>query len=428
MAKQKNYSKLFRGMKADILQRIDSGTGQRPLAKLLANEIREYQGIELSERTARKWIGVFLKERDEESPVSNENITPHNDYDTEGKFIMSAWDDNHKVMDLETYCEYYGLPFESITSHKLVSHTGTPFYNIVWKEKSIFDDFDYIGELEKQLKKVKKNKNKKGPVKLSKVGCINLTDLHLGAYMLATKNTPQFNVAILTGYLNEAAETVNRYGYKTVHVHLLGDLIESFTGLNHKNSWKGIEQGMYGVRVVKMFVDIFINEFLSLINNLGSVKIVAGNHDRVTSSNDEDTEGGVADLVAWGLNMKGYDTEFSPTVIKHVVGSICYILNHAHLGLTKKTTQEICWMYGEKGLFNFIMEGHLHSRIQKMSSNQRKLFKMVTDDNNDCRRQTLPSMFTGNGYSDQGGWTTTPGFTITEESLSGKVNVFDYSL
>ena len=86
-----------------------------------------------------------------------------------------------------------------------------------------------------------------------------------------------------------------------VHVHLLGDLIESFTGLNHKNSWKGLDKGMFGVSAVKLFVKLFKKHFLDKIINLGSIKMVAGNHDRVTSDSSEDVDGGAAELVAWGL-------------------------------------------------------------------------------------------------------------------------------
>lgn len=34
--------------------------------------------------------------------------------------------------------------------------------------------------------------------------------------------------------------------YSEVNILFLGDMIESFTGLNHKNSWKGLQKGMIG--------------------------------------------------------------------------------------------------------------------------------------------------------------------------------------
>jgi hypothetical protein len=89
---------------------------------------------------------------------------------------------------------------------------------------------------------------------------------------------------------------------------------------------------MYGVNAVTKFTEVIQEHFLDRLENLDKIKIVAGNHDRVTSSKDEDTEGGAAYLVAWGLKLLKYDVEFSPRVLTHVVGDICYILNHGHLG------------------------------------------------------------------------------------------------
>jgi len=296
------------------------------------------------------------------------------------------------------------------------------------EEKEQLDpEFDYLGELEKQLKGVKKFKYKES--KKGKEGVITITDLHFGAYIQGMKITQDFSITILCDMLQYAAKKVNKFAYSKVHVHCLGDLIESFTGLNHKNSWKGLDKGMFGVSAIKLFVELFIKHFLSNINNLGSIKLVAGNHDRVTSDNNEDVDGGAAELVAWALKLLGYDIEFSTSVITHKVDGINYILNHGHLGLTKLSTQEVCWKYGEKGVYNIIMEGHLHSRIAKLSANQVKNFKMVMDDNVDCRRMVCPSLFTGNSYSEYGGWSTGAGFIISESNINKtKVDIYDISI
>lgn len=352
--------------------------------------------------------------------------TKPNEYSTPS--VITAWGSDGRVMDIDKYCEYYNLPRKDITSHKLVTHTGIPYYNIVFRENGgINDDFDYLGTLKNQLKGIKPlNNTKKG----NGIGVITLTDFHFGAYISAMNITPEFSIDILCRMLNQAAERLNRMEYKEVHVHLLGDLIESFTGLNHKNSWKGLDKGMFGVSAVKLFVKLFKKHFLDLVNNLGKIKLVAGNHDRVTSDNKEDVDGGAAELVAWGLDLIGYDIEFKRDVLVHKVDGVNYILNHGHLGLTnKKSTQEICWMYGEKGIFNFITEGHLHSRISKLNAKQVSLFKMILDDNIDCRRQVCPSLFTGNTFSEDGGWNTLAGFIITESNINKNgIDVLDVSL
>lgn len=74
----------------------------------------------------------------------NDTITVSNDYKSEAKpFILSAWNDSTGLMmDIDEYCQYYKLPRKDISSYKLISHTGTPYYNIVFKE--LIDDVSDI--------------------------------------------------------------------------------------------------------------------------------------------------------------------------------------------------------------------------------------------------------------------------------------------
>ena len=61
---------------------------------------------------------VKLKEKDEPKP-----------------FVLSAWNyDTGKMMDIEDYCVHYNLPKDDILEYKLVTHTGTPYYNTRFKE------------------------------------------------------------------------------------------------------------------------------------------------------------------------------------------------------------------------------------------------------------------------------------------------------
>ena len=70
-----------------------------------------------------------------------ENVSKSNTY--EKPFVLSAWNDSGYMMDIDQYCEHYKLPRKDIRSYKLVSHTGTPFYNIVFKENTIEKEIDY---------------------------------------------------------------------------------------------------------------------------------------------------------------------------------------------------------------------------------------------------------------------------------------------
>ncbi len=428
---QKNYSDIFLPMEDIILERLKH-TSERKLSSQLQEEILEEYSIELKVGTIRNWIhklkGTATKDKEYSKEWRDRRKDTGKSSGASPAKGISALNSDGTVMDIDQYCKKYGLPRGDISSYKLVTHTGIPFFNTQFKEK--FDeteDFDYFGELKKQIKELKKHK-KITFKKLPRTGVITLTDFHFGAYISAMIRTPEFNITILADMLSRAAAHTNTFNYDKIHVHLLGDLIESFTGLNHKNSWKGLGKGMFGVNAVRAFVEVFKEHFLDKIDNLATIKLVAGNHDRVTSDNNEDVEGGAAKMAAWGFEMLGYDIEFSSTVIKHVVDDICYILNHGHLGLTKMSTPEMAWAYGEQGKFNFVMEGHLHSRIQKLNAKTVQNFKILDDDNKDCRRQVCPSLFTGNTFSEHGGWSTTPGFLITESNGNGKPIVHDYSL
>lgn len=420
---QKNYRTFFTERQEEILAKLKDG--------MKANEIaREYDSSDgVNWKTGKEYIRDIKNGSFKCSEVSIEDIgtdTKTQGYKNRYQPTAIHPDDGH-LMDIKEYCEYYKMPFSDLHSYKYVSHSGAPFYNIAFKQKFSDDGFDYIGELKKQLKEIPKHKKTKFN-KQPRTGVITITDLHFGSYVEAMINTPKFSVAILVDMLERSATHLNQFNYDKVHIHILGDIIETFTGLNHKNSWKGIERGMFGVEAVILFTKLFKEHFLDNVNNLDTIKVVAGNHDRVTSSKDEDVDGGAARLFVWGLELLNYKVEFSPTVLKHVVGDICYILNHGHLGLTRMSAKEMAYDFGEQGLFNFIMEGHLHSRIQRMNATQIKNFKIVDDDSKDCRRQVCPSLFTGNVYSEQNGWSATPGFLITESDGNGKPIVHDYPL
>jgi hypothetical protein len=343
---------------------------------------------------------------------------------------MSAIKRDGSIMSIEEYCNAYGIPFEQARTYKLVTHTGTPYYNIasnVLEQQSYVNEQELKDLIEDGLKEIKLTL-KTNATGSNKVGVVKIADLHLGAYVDNLIRTKNFSIDILANKLFDSATEINARGYKLVHVHILGDLIESFTGLSHKNTWKGLDKAMVGAEAVKLVVKILHENFLSRINNLGEVKVVAGNHDRVTSDNKEDVQGGAANLVCWGLELIGYNVEFNSLVITHVVDKVCHILTHGHHMISKKSTKQLCWDYGVQGMYNLICEGHLHSIIQKLNINQRDSFQTIKDDAVDHRRINCPSFFTGNFFSESLGYTSESGFIITEDNGKGVPNVFYYAI
>lgn len=271
--------------------------------------------------------------------------------------------------------------------------------------------------------KYTKSENKEG-----KEGVVFITDLHIGALVEGLLKTPDYNKDIIKEKLLKAVDHINNMGFDKVHIMCLGDVIESYTGLNHKNTWKGLEIGGHGPTVIKTATNMLHEFFLSRIKNLEKINMIAGNHCRTTQSAEEETEGGVSNLVAWGLGLIGYDVTFDPKCLSIEVDGIQYILLHGDKGISKRPTKDIIWDFGKQGMFNFVAEGHLHSRIQRLSAGSRDKLQLVKDDSIDCRRQVMPSFFTGNGYSEDNLWFSNSGMVITCNNGEGKPIVLDIPL
>lgn len=386
-------------------------------------------GLEYSDNLRRRFSERLQREAVEEDGVDIEDTTTEtNQYEVSQ--VLSARKPNGQIMNIQEYCDYYNIPREEVRSYKLVTHTGVPFYNIASGNVADLDEVD-IEEVKAIIAEgIKSYKYEPKDILQSEgEAVVTIADLHFGAYIDNLLKTKPFNINILSDMLNEIAEVVNKKhkGCK-VHVHILGDIIESFTGLNHINSWKGLQKGMIGAEAVKLATTVLHKDLLNNIEKLASVKIISGNHDRVTSNKAEDTDGDVANLVSWGLELIGYNVEYNPFILTHLVDGINYILLHGHDSISKKTTKDICWDYGKQGFFNFITEGHLHSIIEKLSVAQRRNYSTVKDDSVDHRRMNCPSLFRGNSYSERLGYTSNSGFIISENNGKGVPNVYFYAL
>ena len=88
------------------------------------------------------------------------------------------------------------------------------------------------------------------PVEGNNTAVIVISDLHIGAQVDAIGNTPSFTTADVVARLQEVATQVNLKSYASVSVFMLGDFIESFTGMNHEGTWKHLERNGYGTDVV----------------------------------------------------------------------------------------------------------------------------------------------------------------------------------
>ncbi|QIG62339.1 hypothetical protein [Tenacibaculum phage JQ] len=349
--------------------------------------------------------------------------------DQVNNYDVSAWRKDGSIMNIDEYCAAHNLDRGSIKDWRLCTHTKVPTYNITFKENVLIGEESYIYEdvktiLEKDVKETLKLKLKEP--KQKKEGVIKWADLHCGAHIENILHVDNYNSKVLKKNLLRSVTECNYLGFEKVHVHIHGDIIESFSGLNHINSWHSMEKGMIGATVIRVVTSI-LHSALSEINNLGKVKIVAGNHDRTSKANDEDVKGNAANLVSYCLELMGYDVEFDPMVLTHEVDGINYIILHGDKGISKLSTSDIILNYGKQGVYNYICEAHLHSIIEKLTANQIKTFKIVKDDNVLCRREHMASFMPGNFYSASNGWTTNTGYQINWATDRGRPMVLKAS-
>jgi len=360
--------------------------------------------------------------------VKNTSTTSANDY--KETFFLSAWcPKTNTILTIKQYCVKYNLPYEDISSFKFLPyHYKEPSYNIVFKDKQIDNEFD-VEELKENLKnEIKKTYKPKKQKELSdREGVLKWADLHFGAMIEGLVKTRDFNTQILKDGLLTSVEDFNNIRFAKRHVHIQGDLIESFTGLNHINSWHSMDSKMIGATVIKLCTKL-LDEALSKINNLETVKIIGGNHDRISKDNKEDVKGGAAEIIAYCLELIGYNVEFHPYIISHEVQGICYINLHGDKKVSSKTSEEIVSLYGANGKYNFITEAHLHSAIEKLTAIQRSKYKVIQDDKLMLRRLTLKPFFTGNYYSETLGYNTNAGYSIIWANNKGRPKMLDNTI
>jgi hypothetical protein len=85
-----------------------------------------------------KFVKEYNKPIEQLDSLFNATETELTETKTKGykpkKQFFTAVASDGKIMNIETYCKFWGLDFEKVRSFKLVTHTGIPFYNIAFYE------------------------------------------------------------------------------------------------------------------------------------------------------------------------------------------------------------------------------------------------------------------------------------------------------
>lgn len=194
--------------------------------------------------TQRQWIEVLQMRRKKEDAAYDESLvttvavdTVTNQYSEKAAFNATAWNKKGYMMDIDEYCETYKLPREDVMSYKLVTHTGTPFYNIAYRDRKIEDEFDesFIEEVVKKYASplfdtaVKPNKKLKADFDV-----LTFTDAHIGMDTDARGNSMyknEWNEAVLFDRAKKMVEvTLAHQKSNVLYIDDLGDLLDGQDG------------------------------------------------------------------------------------------------------------------------------------------------------------------------------------------------------
>jgi predicted phosphodiesterase len=264
-----------------------------------------------------------------------------------------------------------------------------------------------VEDVSKKLSKAKFSaKYKEG----SSIGIVDISDLHTGAvlkYAVETIKTPEFNIEILTDYIAEAVSIINSYNFKEVHLFLPGDIVETFTAFNHKDSWKNVQAFQGGVTIMAYQV---VKGLVSAITNVKCVYMVEGNHDRLTADKEGNSRKGIAEIIAFFLKENGnVDIKYHPWLIAEEIDGMYHLCTH---GDHKPFLKNDFWFrYGKQGIYNVLRTGHYHG------------FNVLRQTQDNLHYQ-CPSVFTGNFFSESIGFDAVPGITICQNR--GGVPQLDY--
>jgi len=210
--------------------------------------------------------------------------------------------------------------------------------------------------LKHSLPKVGVRPMKSVPMKISNISHLVIPDMHIGIQQ------PNYNKDIVREKLAEILEFV-RYE-PNLHVHFMGDIIHTVSGMNHPDNWKSIGPDDYGSNAITNPYEILL-DFLSAIPGLTKVTMVGGNHDRMAADKKMENDAEAGKLLAYFLNISlvGIPVIFnSSMIIDNDDPNLVMINLHGVNPIDKESGQRIAWEFGDKSKFTYINTAHLHRR------------------------------------------------------------------
>ncbi len=252
---------------------------------------------------------------------------------------------------------------------------------------------------------------------------IALADFHYGLKSDGRLLSPSYDKTKLRELLSSSVDIINSKRYGEITLLVLGDLIESFSGLNHPSTWRELES--HGAGAVIGVFEMFCRNIFDRIGNIKNVYVVSGNHDRTTPDKG-DMFGDGAGLFAYLMRLRypHINIDYDPLMARFSIDNVFYLGHHGNYFKGKKP-YDIAFDYGDQQKINIVVSAHEHHRDDMSRISKEK--KGINVDTMRVRGVKIPSFVTGNFYSQSLGAHSNPGLTIFEHSY-GNVQVLQYSL
>jgi hypothetical protein len=262
--------------------------------------------------------------------VKVENKTDPNNYAPK-KLVLSAWNKKGFMMDIDEYCQVYGLPKADITSYKLVSHTGTPFYNIVFKENIVTEtsNFDFKSIIKKYIKPVTKKEVKKyGGSK--DFDSLTYTDVHIGMESDADNNTmyikPWNKEELFKSAEKVIKTTLKLQDSNVLYIDDLGDLLDGLDGQTTRGG-HFLPQNMTNEQCFDAALEFKLKILYGLVESYDKIyfnNICNDNHSGSFGYFVNEAFKQIAELQFTNVNVINH----RKFINHYFVGDICFLISH----------------------------------------------------------------------------------------------------
>jgi hypothetical protein len=269
----------------------NSSLGNTKIAIFIDNLIYNCQLDKLEIDSLRNYIS-----RNRERLLSNEPLdslfnateieltaTETKGYKPKKQFFTAVASDG-KIMNIETYCKFWGLDFEKVRSFKLVTHTGIPFYNIAFYESDADKENNEIDFTNIFKGKIEPILIKAMPFDEAKFDRAVYTDTHVG--MDVNKD----GYSLYSGVWNEEEifKTLDIFVYEivknkksdTLLLHDLGDFMDGWDGFTTRGGHK-LPQNMDNQKafdVALLFKIRMLDALMTMFRFIEIVNICNDNH------------------------------------------------------------------------------------------------------------------------------------------------------